>query len=179
TASNAAARLRGSARPPLRPEGSTPELIRDDAPGDGLTPAERQQLRGLIRDLGRQSVRDGRAAARSLPLQGERLAQARPARKRGQATASDAASPSAIDAALRSATTPPPDKPDSVETAAAPARDSGGLLHGSARPRPRPGAGAAAAGLSAKAVESAIAQAVEASPASPGGVRLSALSSSP
>ncbi|KRW96704.1 hypothetical protein [Paracoccus sp. MKU1] len=165
--------LRGSARPPSRPEGSTPELPGVGLPADSLTPAEQQHLRDLVRDLGR----DGLAALDPLP-RGERLAQARPQRKPD--TASDAVSPSAVDAALRSATTPPPDKPDRAETAAAPARDSGGLLHGSVRPRARPGASAgAAAAVSGDAVEAAISAAVAASPAPPGGVQLSALASSP
>ncbi len=165
--------LRGSARPPSRPEGSTPELPTDGTQADSLTPAEQQHLRDLIRDIGR----GGLASLDPLP-RGERLAQARPQRKPG--TASDAADPSAIDAAVRSATTPPPDKPDSVETAAAPARDPGGLLRGSARPRARPAAAAGGgAAVSGGAVEAAISAAVAASPAPPGGVQLSALASSP
>ncbi|UFM64357.1 hypothetical protein LOS78_02460 [Paracoccus sp. MA] len=172
-ATTSSAALRGSARPPSRPEGSAPEL----SPGpsgsggaDGLTPDERQHLRMLIRDLGRS----GLVSLRAAPPPGERLAQVRPQRKPG--TASDAVSPSAIDDALRSATTPPPDKPErAAAPAAAPARDSGGLLHGSARPRARPGAAA----VSGQAVEAAISAAVEASPATPGGVQLSALASSP
>ncbi|SFX49852.1 Meckel syndrome type 1 protein [Paracoccus pantotrophus] len=169
------AMLRGSARPPSRPEGSTPEVPGAGLSADDLTPAEQGHLRDLIRDLGR----DGLVVQQS-PPRGERLAQARPQRKPG--SASDAASPSAIDAAVRSATTPPPDKPDHVESAAAPAQDSGGLLRGSARPRARPGASTVASaggGVSDGAVEAAISAAVAASPATPGGVRLSALASSP
>lgn len=174
TTSNAV--MRGSARPPSRPEGSTPELSGADLSVDGLTPAEQQHLRDLIGDIGRS----GLVSLDPMP-RGERLAQARPQRKPGTsppATASDVVSPSAIDAALSSATTPPPDKPDRTETAAAPARDSGGLLRGSSRPRARPGTAAAAA-VSGEAVEAALSAAVAASPASPGGVQLSALASSP
>ncbi|WP_374423378.1 hypothetical protein [Paracoccus sp. (in: a-proteobacteria)] len=186
TASNS--RLRGSARPPLRPEGSAPDLI-DPEPGrnDGaaLTPAEARHLRDLIHDLGRIDLPAASVARpRDAADFGTLLAQARPARKPGgaQPRASDAVSPSAIDAALRSASTSPPDKPAGSAGSVAPARDSGGLLRGSDRPRARPGsrpAGAAVAGLSDKAVEAAISAAVEASPATPGGVRLSALNSSP
>ncbi|MDF3855099.1 hypothetical protein ACDP63_08775 [Paracoccus sp. P2] len=165
------AMLRGSARPPSRPEGSTPEVPGAGLPADDLTPAEQGHLRDLIRDLGRNGL-----AMQQSPLRGERLAQARPQRKPG--SASDAVRPSAIDAALRSATTPPPDKPDHVESAAAPAQDSGGLLRGSARPRARPGA-PAGGGVSGNAVEAAISAAVAASPTTPGGVQLSALASSP
>lgn len=184
TASNAG--LRGSARPPLRPEGSAPELI-DPEPGpsgdDALTPAEQSQLDDLIRDLRRLDLATATTSRPALAAgQGVLLAQARPARKPGGARASDAVSPSAIDAALRSATTSPPDKPAALVGSATPARDSGGLLRGSDRPRSRPaslGGGAAVAGLSDKAVEAAISAAVDASPATPGGVRLSALNSSP
>jgi len=174
--------LRGSARPPARPEGSAPELAMPEALGsgasaDGLTPEERQHLRELVRDLGRH----GLAARDPLP-QGPRLAQARP-QPRPQpgslAAGSDAPAPSAIDAALRSAAMPPPDRPDRDKAAAAPARDSGGLLLGTARPRARPAASGAAAAVSGDAVEAAISAAVAASPAPPGGVRLSALASSP
>ncbi len=174
TTSNAV--MRGSARPPSRPEGSTPELSGADLSVDSLTPAEQQHLRDLIGDIGRS----GLVSLDPMP-RGERLAQARPQRKPGAsppATASDVVSPSAIDAALSSATTPPPDKPARTETAAAPAQDLGGLLRGSSRPRARPGTAAAAA-VSGEAVEAALSAAVAASPASPGGVQLSALASSP
>ncbi|RCW89041.1 hypothetical protein [Paracoccus lutimaris] len=182
TASNGP-RLRGSARPPGRPEGSTPELIEDE--GAALTPAEQQQLRQLRRALGQPEV----SAAQALPGQlasDNRLAQARPVRKPpghagdAPASANDAASASAIDAALRSATNSPPDKPQRAGTVAAPARDSGGLLRSSDRPRARPGSGGGSAtGMSDAAVNAAIAAAVDASPATPGGVQLSALATSP
>lgn len=174
--SNAA--LRGSARPPMRPEGSAPELIEDQ--GTVLEPAELRHLRELIRDLDRAGGADV-ARGPALPAYGAMLAQARPVRKPGgAASASDAASPSAIDAAVRSATTTsPPGKPRNAAELAAPARDSGGLLRGSVRPQARPGSQArAVAGLSDTAVEAAISAAVESLPATPGGVRLSALSSS-
>lgn len=174
TASNSAPRLRGSARPPGRPEGSAPNLILDE--GAQLTPAETDHLDRL-----RQRLDQAQAPAMGQLPPDSMLAQARPQRKPGSAgaaTSSDAVSASAIDAAVRSATGSPPDKPQRAD-AAAPARDSGGLLRSSARPNRRPGSGGAASGLSDTAVEAAIAAAVEASPATPGGVQLSALASSP
>ncbi len=176
-------RMRGSARPPGRPEGSAPDLIEDD--GAALTPAEQRQLRDLRRALGLGEATAAPATTLE-PMAGlppdTMLAQARPTRKpKGQS--SDAASTAGIDAALRSAIDAPPGKPGRGETAAAPARDSGGLLRSSVRPRSRPGAGAGNTGaegrMSDKAVEAAIAAAVDASPATPGGVQLSALASSP
>lgn len=182
TAANGPA-LRGSSRPPLRPEGAAPELIQDEP----LTPADSDQLQGLIRDLTRHGLIEGRAmspatpAARraDVPLAGARLAEARPLRKPGRAasTASDAVSPSAIDAALRSATTPPPDKPGRSAEAATPARDSGGLLRGSSRPQPRPGKSGGTV-ASAGAIDAALSAAATASTATPGAVQLSALASS-
>ncbi|MCV2448338.1 hypothetical protein [Paracoccus sp. DMF] len=164
------ATLRGSSRPPLRPEGAAPALIEDEP----LTPADDRQLHDLIRDLGRH----GLVEARMVPAaEGARLAQARPLRKPGKAaTASDAVSASAVDAALRAATTPPPDKPGRSAEAATPARDSGGLLRGSSRPQPRPGKGGATP--SAGAIDAAL-SAAAAAPATPGAVQLSALASSP
>ncbi|MFO1138819.1 MAG: hypothetical protein U1E41_07075 [Paracoccus sp. (in: a-proteobacteria)] len=178
-------RMRGSARPPGRPEGSAPDLIEDD--GAALTPAEQRQLHDLRRALGLGEATAAPATALE-PMAGlppdTLLAQARPTRKpKGQS--SDAASTAGIDAALRSAIDAPPGKPGRGEAAAAPARDSGGLLRSSVRPRSRPGAGAGAGNtgaegrMSDKAVEAAIAAAVDASPATPGGVQLSALASSP
>ena len=163
--------LRGSSRPPLRPEGAAPDLIEDEP----LTPADDRQLRDLIRDLGRH----GLVEARMVPAaEGARLAQARPLRKPGRAaTASDAVSASAVDAALRAATTPPPDKPGRSAEAATPARDSGGLLRGSSRPQPRPGKGGATP--SAGAIDAALSAAAAAPAATPGAVQLSALASSP
>ncbi|KGJ06450.1 hypothetical protein SAMN04487972_101104 [Paracoccus halophilus] len=167
--------LRGSARPPLRPEGSAPELIEEQP--EPLNTDEEAQLRQLIRDMDRAGLR---TAWSDQPAPGHMLAQARPAPKppgAGPATASDAVSSSAIEAALRSATTSPPDKPQPIGAAAAPAHDSGGLLLGSARPRSRPAA--SSAGPSQKAVDAAVSAAVDASAASAGGVQLSALTSSP
>ncbi|UXU73959.1 MULTISPECIES: hypothetical protein [unclassified Paracoccus (in: a-proteobacteria)] len=175
-----------SGRPPQRPEGSMPELPpaqQDDA--QLLTPQERAQLRALAQDLRLHVVMT------VAPIQETtRWAQARPLRKpltgAAPATASDAGQPAAIDAAVRAANAPPPDRPERAASAATPARDSGGLLRASARPRPRPGnaagnagsAAASAASLSGGAVEAAIAAAVEASPSTPGAVQLSALTSS-
>ncbi|GLK63953.1 hypothetical protein [Paracoccus kondratievae] len=173
TDNSRAATLRGSARPPSRPEGSTPEVLGAVQANDELTPAEQLHLRLLIQDLGRSALVTGLPD----PSPDARLAQVRPPHKPGgasPATASDAVSPSAIDAAIRSATTPPPDRPERV-TAAAPARDSGGLLRGSPRPPARSGRAA----IPSQAVEEAISAAVAASPATPGGVQLSALASSP
>lgn len=183
-------------RPPPRPEGSAP-----DTPGDaGLSPAEQNQLDALILDLRRHGLgqADRRQSSASLRLDPARqLADARPLRKPGRgaptsSTASDAVSRSAVEAALESATTPPPNRTaDQASTAIKPARDSGGLLRGSARPSARPaghgdspdakpdGKTAKAGALSAAAVEEAIAAAVDASPATPGGVQLSVLRSSP
>jgi Meckel syndrome type 1 protein len=175
TASNSAPRLRGSARPPKRPEGSAPDLILDE--GAQLTPTETDHLRRL-----RQTLEQAQAPGIGRLPPDSMLAQARPQRKPGSlgaATSSDAVSASAIDAAVRSATGSPPDKPQRAD-AAAPARDSGGLLHSSARPRARPGTGNGGVDrLSDAAVQAAIAAAVDASPATPGGVQLSALASSP
>ncbi len=174
TASNSAPRLRGSARPPKRPEGSAPDLILDE--GAQLTPTETDHLDRL-----RQTLEQAQAPGIGRLPPDSMLAQARPQRKPGSlgaATSSDAVSASAIDAAVRSATGSPPDKPQRAD-AAVPARDSGGLLRSSARPSRRPGSGGGASGLSDSAVEAAIAAAVEASPATPGGVQLSALASSP
>ncbi len=169
--------LRGSSRPRGRPEGSVPEPTGTDADTD-LTPAESEQLRELIRDLGRQ----GMVSQLTRPQTAARLAEARPLRKPGKAqtTGSDAVSPSAVDAALRSATTPPPDKRGHNQSAAAtPARDSGGLLRGSSRPQRRPG-GAGGATPSASAVTAALSAAAEApaEAATAGAVRLSSLASS-
>lgn len=165
--------LRGSSRPPLRPEGAAPEPIEDEA----LTPTDASQLRDLIRDLGRQGLVEARPAATA---GNARLAQARPLRKPGKAaTASDAVSPSAVDAALRAATTPPPDKPGrSSDAVTTPARNSGGLLRGSSRPQPRPGKGGSAV-ASAGAIDAALSAAASAPAATPGAVQLSALASSP
>ncbi|WP_323715609.1 hypothetical protein [Paracoccus aminovorans] len=173
--------LRGSSRPPLRPEGSAPELAPEPnsaGPEAALTPAEAAQLRGLIRDLGRHGLVSAQAPR---PDGMTRLAQARPVRKPGgAATASDAPSASAIDAALRSAAPPPPDKPGRNTTAAAtPARDSGGLLRGSSRPQPRPGKAGATTAPSPRAVDAALSEAAAAPPPTPGAVQLSALASSP
>lgn len=175
--------LRGSARPPLRPEGAAPELIEAEPGQDQgalLAPAEQRHLRELIRDLDMLAPPRTRAGT-ARPLPGAMLAQARPVPKPANAQrASDAISPSAIEAAVRSATDSPPDKPRTAAASAAPARDSGGLLRGSDRPRARPASlGGAVAGLSDKAVEAAISAAVDASAATPGGVQLSALNSSP
>ncbi|SIP87918.1 hypothetical protein SAMN05421641_101155 [Paracoccus thiocyanatus] len=164
--------LGGSARPPLRPEGSAPELLDPDR-AEALDPAERSLLRDLVRDLGRHGL-----IARPTPLWGERLAQARPQPRPGTApaaTASDAVNPSAIDAALRSAASSPPDRPARPDAAAAaPARDSGGLLRGATRPRARP------ASQNAPAVsDDAVKAALSAAAATPGAVQLSALASSP
>ncbi|MBY0138666.1 hypothetical protein H7K23_21875, partial [Paracoccus yeei] len=185
-------------RPPPRPEGSAPDLILDETAG--LDPADLDQMDALARDMRRQGLIPvpQRAARDAHPPAGSRLAEARPLRKpagRGGRSVSDAVSPSAVDAALRSATTqPPPDRPDTAKTATTPARTSGGLLHGSLRPVARPGRDGAArsAGQAAEkpaekpagkpiesAIESAIAAAVDASPATPGGVGLAALASSP
>ncbi|MTH36249.1 hypothetical protein GL279_16755 [Paracoccus limosus] len=186
-------------RPPQRPEGSVPDTLGDQL----LDAGEQRQLDGLILDLRRHGL------AMAAPGTPQRLADARPSRKpRHEATASDAVSSSAVEAALKSATTPPPNKGAETSSAAAkPARDSGGLLRGSNRPAARPGSAQASAaksdggkaeakadskaeaksggktaggaGLSAAAVEEAIAAAVDASPATPGGVQLSSLRSSP
>ncbi|SMO61772.1 hypothetical protein [Paracoccus laeviglucosivorans] len=165
---------RGSARPPQRPEGSAPDLIQPE--GDGLAPDDHALLDLLRRDLSRLGPADPAFDGDAASVQ---LADARPVPRPARGgTASDAVSPSAVQNALRSATAAPPDRPaPGPETAAAPARDPGGLLRGSARPNLRPQSGGA--GVSAGAVESAVAAAVEAAPASPGGVRLSALRSSP
>ena len=177
----AAAPASSAKRPPLRPEGSIPDTLGDAA----LDGAEQQQLDGLILDLRRHGL------AQAAPDTSVRLADARPTRKpKHPETASDAVSASAVEAALKSATTSPPGKAaDQPSASNKPARDSGGLLRGSTRPQSRPGAAKAAkteaarpgagSALSSAAVEEAIAAAVDASPATPGGVQLSVLRSSP
>ena len=177
----AAAPASSAKRPPLRPEGSVPDTLGDAA----LDGAEQQQLDGLILDLRRHGL------AQAAPDTSVRLADARPTRKpKHPETASDAVSASAVEAALKSATTSPPGKAaDQPSASNKPARDSGGLLRGTTRPQSRPGAAKAAkteaarpgagSALSSAAVEEAIAAAVDASPATPGGVQLSVLRSSP
>lgn len=160
--------LRGSSRPPSRPEGAVPDFDADAA----LTPQEQLHLDQQLRDLRAVMGVQAQAAAPDAPV---RLAQARPTRRPSSLTASDAVSASAVDAALQQAADSPPGRPAASASTAAPARDSGGLLHGASRPRARPSLGGAVA---SSAVESAVAAAVNASAATPGGVKLSALSGS-
>ncbi|MFT4013343.1 MAG: hypothetical protein QM682_08040 [Paracoccus sp. (in: a-proteobacteria)] len=183
----------GAARPPQRPEGAAPEpAVQPGVAGDDLallTPEERNQLAALIRDMDRHGLTLPRAVFPRVAMPADpasRLADARPLRKPGHhgaaASASDAVTSSAVEAALRSANAPP-GKQATGAADRTPARDSGGLLHGSARPSARPAdratASAPARGVSEKAVEAAIASAVTTSPATPGGVGLAALRSSP
>ncbi|MTH64658.1 hypothetical protein [Paracoccus shanxieyensis] len=164
--------LRGSMRPPARPEGSAPDLIAPEGDAD-LTPADRSSLDALIRDMSRYGLAGPAMPQMATP--GARLADARPTPRPQGHMATDAVAPSAVEAALRSASTaPPPDKPATSASTAAPARDPGGLLRGSARPTARPGNA-----VSASAVESAVASAVEAAPATAGAVQLATLRSSP
>ncbi|MTH78675.1 hypothetical protein [Paracoccus aestuariivivens] len=142
-------------RPPQRPEGSAPEIDEEAA----LDVSEQRQLEALILDLRGHGLITTKA---SVPDGfGPRYAEVRPKRKpTGAKTVSDAVSPSAVDAALKSATEAPP------------ARNSGGLLNGSSRPSARPGNRASTARISDEAVEKAIAAAVDASPAIPNSVKL-------
>lgn len=159
--------LRSSARPPSRPEGSLPDM-----PGpEELTPSERQHLEDLLKDL--RSARNGAEGLSGIERNAVfQLAELRPSRR---PAAIGARSQQAVAAAQ-----PPTDRPSapSATTSAStvPARDSGGLLRSSNRPRTKPGQ--ATARLSDAAVNEAIAEAVSASTARPGGVALSALSSS-
>lgn len=162
------ASLRGSSRPPSRPEGSVPDFDADAA----LTPQDQFLLDQQMRDLRAAMGVQAQAATPHAPV---RLAQARPTRRPSSLTASDAVSASAVSAALQQAADSPPGRPAASASAAAPARDSGGLLRSTSRPRARPSLGGAVA---SSAVESAVADAVNASAATPGGVKLSALSGS-
>ncbi|WP_409455670.1 hypothetical protein, partial [Paracoccus sp. (in: a-proteobacteria)] len=157
--------LRGSNRPPARPEGSAPDM-RDD--GGQLDPAEQRHLDGLIRDL-RAQLPGADVTARHLVPQerNAQFAEARPARppaalaERSRASGGGNVDATAVDAALRAANSPPA---QSNAGSAVPARDSGGLLRNSNRPQARPLlAGRAKAAPAAEAVEEAVASAVGAS----------------
>lgn len=136
-------------------------------------PAELRLFAGLHPDTARGALRvHGPSEAALLRLAAApRFAQARPPRRGGAADA-PAGRPDAVEAAV-----------DAAIGEAAPAAPAATQARMSARPVRRPAAGTAstpATGLlSAEAVEDAIAAAIEASPAPPGGVALTALRSSP
>ncbi|MDT1061755.1 hypothetical protein RM190_07785 [Paracoccus sp. CPCC 101403] len=175
------------ARPPQRPEGSVPEIIQPETDAQLLDDADRLQLDALVQDLRRHGLA---LPQPTVTRPAVRLAEARPLRKPKDAkTVTDAVSPSAVEDALRSATAAPPERPAKAATkasgktaraadtapdqttAAAPAS-----LRGSMRPAARPGG---THRISEEAVEKAIAAAVDASPAIPNAIKLSALNSSP
>ncbi|WP_265500009.1 hypothetical protein [Paracoccus beibuensis] len=162
----------GSPRPPSRPanlsqleEGSTAE---DDQPRR-LTEAEKDQVRQQLRDL-RTAQADAAPlskAERGLVFQ---LADARPSRKPVSLRApSQQAVENAVSEAVASSR--PASRASTAAVEPAPSASAG--IGRSARPRSKPGGGA-----SADAVEAAIASAIEQSPASPGAVALTALTSS-
>ncbi|MDS9467550.1 hypothetical protein RGQ15_08175 [Paracoccus sp. MBLB3053] len=153
----------GIVRPPQRPEGSAPEPIGPDV----LNADEQAMLRALIEDIGRRTALASKPVPRAF---GPRFADTRPVRKPAQAgAATDVVSPSAINEVLKSANANTPDKPSAKAASVA----------SSSRPAARPSGRGSASTVSDQAVEKAIASAVNASTATPGGVQLSALRSSP
>lgn len=183
----AAAPAQPSARPPSRPdrlslldEGSAPDQTA------ALTQAERDLIIGQLRDL--RTAQAGNAplsqAERGLVFQ---LADARPTRRPvsvrapsqqavqdAVAQAVDAARPAPRASAAASLAAPRPAAIDPGPTAA----PSGAILR-SARPNSRPGTRTVASpAVSEQAVEDAIASAIGNSPAAPGAVALTALTSS-
>ncbi|WP_294931687.1 hypothetical protein [uncultured Paracoccus sp.] len=188
-----AAGLGSSSRPPARPEGAIPDTLASQP----LTLPEQQHLHQLSQQLQIDAAARTRPEDAVPPWAGMRLAELRPVPRPSRSDATPpAASPverDAVEDALRSATTAPPPtaRPDTAapsETAStAPARNSGGLLHASARPAARPSragdAATASPGVDA-ALSQAMSQAVAAggstagAPPTPGAMSLTALTSS-
>ena len=187
-----AAGLGSSSRPPARPEGAIPDTLASQP----LTLPEQQHLHQLSQQLQIDAATRTRPEEVVPPWAGVRLAELRPVPRPSRSDATPpVASPverDAVEDALRSATTAPPPtaRPDSAapsETAStAPARNSGGLLHASARPVARPSrtgdAATTSPGVDA-ALSQAISQAVAAGGATsgaptPGAMSLTALTSS-
>ncbi|MGR3398886.1 MAG: hypothetical protein ACU0DH_00975 [Paracoccus sp. (in: a-proteobacteria)] len=164
----------GSARPPSKPadlsqleEGSAPE---EHAPRQ-LTAAEKTLIRQQLRDL-----RTAQAGAAPLSRKESglvfQLADARPTRK---PISLREPSQRAVEAAVSQGASSPRPASRASTAGVVPAPQASSGIGSSDRPRSKPGS---ARGTSADAVEAAIASAIEQSPASPGAVALTALTSS-
>ncbi|MFD1481330.1 hypothetical protein [Paracoccus nototheniae] len=182
-----------AARPPSRPES-----LSSLEEGSAAEPDQPRRLTAVERALVTRQLRDLRTAqAGNAPLsQAERglvfqLADARPTRRpmavgapsqRAAQQATAGTAPSSPRPAARASianeviSAPPAAAP--AASAPAPVASASGAIQRSARPAVRPGSAPAARAVSGAAVEQAIASAISASPATPGAVPLTALTSS-